>query len=143
MDVGGIASRMQAAFPEAMPEPSSVAAVGIPPVVKNALVWTFLIGFALVAAIVTFVGGRGLVLGHQSNNWPSVPGEIVASSVEHRKTTDSKGRSKDSRRAMISYRFEIDSTTYKGKRVDYAGHDSGGKSARARELVRKYPKGKR
>ena len=141
MQAGQTLKRMQAAFPDAIPEMETGLGAGLPKKTKARIMWSVVCVITLAGAIMTFFGARGLMLANQSKSWPSVTGKIVASSVEKSRGTDSKGRSSTSYHARIKYEFTVDAQAFTGKRVAFGDH--GGDSSHANKMVKRFPKGKK
>ena len=69
----------------------------------------------LVFGVVGSVKGwRELQLARRSTAWPSTPGEVVASAVEHESHDGSR-----SYRTAISYRYRVDGTLYTSEHVSF------------------------
>lgn len=137
MEVARIASRMSKQFPGAVTEPSS--GPGLTAKQQSIASWAFISLWILIGAVFTVIGIRGLALGFASRNWPSTEARILQSEVERETSGVGKDRS-TAYHARITYEFTVDGVTYKGDRV--AAADIGrGKSAHARGIVKRYPKG--
>ena len=137
METGRIVSRMSEQFPEAMPAPSSRPALTAKQ--ESKATWGFISLFLVVGTVFTAFGIHGLALGFESRTWPSTEARILQSVVE-RETSGSGTDRITSYHAKVTYEFTVDGVTYKGDRV--ASTDvSRGKSAHARRIVKRYPKG--
>ena len=94
--------------------------------------------FVFVGAIIVFFGVRGLIKAQASVDWPSSSGKIVASSVEHHRSTGEKGATYH---ADILYEFSVGGTVFNGTRVAYGDYGSSSPS-HARRIVNRYPEKK-
>jgi hypothetical protein len=96
--------------------------------------------FIVVGAGTAFFGIRGLIRANASDDWPSIQGKVVESSVERHSSSGNKGN-RSTYHAEILYEFEVDGKTYNGERIAYGDYGSSNPS-HARQLVNRYPKGK-
>lgn len=139
MEAGRIASRMSEQYPDAMAGSSSRPAMTAKQ--ESKATWAFISLFLVVGAVFTAIGVHGLALGFASRSWPSTKARILQSEVERVTSGSGEDRS-TSYHAKVTYEFTVDGVTYKGDRVAAAdiGRD---KSAHARRIVTRYPKGSR
>ncbi len=134
MEAARLAARMRNEFPEAVS-----SGPGLTGKQQSIATWAFISIFLVVGAVFTGIGIHGLALGLASRSWPSTEGQITQSEVEHRTSGTGKDRS-SAYHAVVTYEFNVDGATFKGDRV--ASADIGrGKSAHARRIVKRYPKG--
>ena len=68
--------------------------------------------------------------------WPTSPGRVVSSSVVHRGTDGDL-----TYYAEVVYEFNVNNTTFSGKRISYGDHGTGNPS-HAQEIVNRYPQDK-
>ncbi len=147
MEVARIWSRMNANFPDAVPDLSPGSA-GPASSRKTILVWTFIIMLTLIGAVMTFFGASGLIRAHASKGWPTAPGKIMTSSVERHRSSSSSGSGKSSKSSTsyhirIKYAFEVDGAPFTGTRVGYGDSIGRESSGYANKVVRRFPKGKK
>lgn len=147
MEVARIWSRMNANFPDAVPDLSPGSA-GPASSRKTILVWTFIIMLTLIGAVMTFFGARGLIRAHASKGWPTAPGKIMTSSVERHRSSSSSGSGKSGKSSTsyhirIKYAFEVDGNPFTGTRVGYGDSIGRESSSYANKVVRRFPKGKK
>ena len=96
--------------------------------------------FVAAGAGVVYAGWLGLAKARASTGWPTAPGTVVASSVERREHSGSKGGKSVTYEAAVLYEFPVDGATYNGNRVAYGDYGSSSAS-HARGIVNRYPKG--
>jgi Protein of unknown function (DUF3592) len=90
----------------------------------------------LIGGGLLFAGVRLLLRAHASNDWPTVMGKVVSSSVD-------SSRSKDhgtTYHAEVLYEFTVRGTHYSSNDIAVGGYSSSN-PARARRLVNQYPAG--
>jgi len=93
-------------------------------------------GVFVVAGLgVSFWCARGLLLARESTAWPGAPGVILSSEVVEERMDDGTRY-----HAEISYRFEVEGTTYVGDEVSFAD-PSATQRQRASRVVAEYPPG--
>lgn len=145
IETARIAHRMKEAFPDAISAPSSKSEPRLTPRQQSVIIWTIVTLFALAGAAASIFGVRGVLRAKVSMDWPTTQGKILESSVErktHRKTgSGTISKTSNSYHANISYEYNVDGTAFRGKRVAYGDHGRG-KSSYARDIVKRYPKGK-
>lgn len=94
----------------------------------------FPLPFAIVGAVLLFIGSRALLDARASSAWPTVAGKVVASNVE-----SSSGDDGTSYSAEVMYEYEVEGITYSSNRVAFGDYGSSNPS-HAREIVNRYPK---
>ena len=95
----------------------------------------FPIPFALIGAIILFVGTQSLQRSYESVNWPSASGIVVSSEIDKRRKNNGTTYS-----AEILYDYTVDGEAFSSNRVSYGDLGSSNPS-RARKIVNRYPKG--
>ena len=103
-------------------------------------------GFLKIGApIFTLVGGICLSAGiysinraTESESWPMVEGEVIATDIVRSRSNDGGGTTY---RAKIEYQYAIDGVTHYGNRVSYAGRVSSSNRGAAMEITARYRKG--
>jgi hypothetical protein len=94
--------------------------------------------FAVIGAHVAYIGVRDLIRAKASVAWPTSPGKVLSSSVVQNR--DSEG-DLGAYHAEVVYEFNVNNTTFSGKRIAYGDYGSGNPS-HAQEIVNRYPQDK-
>jgi len=93
----------------------------------------------LVGGVVAFGFGKPIINdAKQSENWPTVAGEIVRSRVVNSRNSDGDKMYS----AEIEYRYEVDGQEHKSNRVAFGGDGSSSSTSMAKKVTRRYPVGK-
>jgi hypothetical protein len=74
----------------------------------------FAYGFLALTGLGIFVSIRNVIRAYQSNNWPKVKGEIIASEVE-----DDKSFQRPRYRPFLKYRYIVMGTTYENDNYNF------------------------
>jgi hypothetical protein len=92
--------------------------------------------FALIGICIFYSGIRDLIRAKASVDWPTSPGKVLSSSVKHERDSDGV-----TYYAKVVYEFNVNNTTYSGKRIAYG---DGGTSdpSHAQKIVNQYPQDK-
>ncbi len=98
--------------------------------------------FVLGGLFLLFYGGRGLMLAHESPNWPTQQGQILISTID---TTFSSGggdsvTSSTSYHPVVVYAYTVDAVRYEGKRITFGDHATE-ENKRAQDIIAEYPTG--
>jgi hypothetical protein len=93
--------------------------------------------FALIGICFFYLSIRDLIRAKASVDWPTSPGKVLSSSVVQKR--ESEG---DTYYCVeVVYEFNVNNTTYSGKRISYGdGYHSD--PSRAQEIVNRYPQDK-
>ena len=92
--------------------------------------------FVVIGAFTAYIGVRDLIRAKASVAWPTSPGKVLSSVVQE---SDSEGDL--SYHAEVVYEFNVNNTTFSGKRISYGDHGTGNPS-HAQEIVNRYPQDK-
>lgn len=99
--------------------------------------------FIFVGIIALIWGGIVLKNASASSAWPSVQGEVTESKVETKVERVKKNERWQNRRtywAKVHYSYSVDGAPYSGAKVSFGEY--GGKEKDARQIVKRFPKGK-
>ena len=97
--------------------------------------------FGLCGLVAAIWGGFVLKSAKVSGSWPSVQGFVMESRVESKTSKGSDNRQDTSYYAKVVYRYEIETAEYTCDTVSFGEHGTN-KPDHAREIVKRYPKGK-
>lgn len=92
--------------------------------------------FFAIGAVIMFFGWRTVANAQASASWPSVPGQVISSTVTRQ--SDSDGSVSFS--PEVSYRYQVGSQSYQGRRIKF-GENAYGFRARAQSVADRYPVG--
>ncbi len=93
----------------------------------------------LVGAATMYIGVENVYKAWKSTAWPTVEGEIIASSIETQYSTGTEVSS-STYHAKILYEYTVNGTIFTGHRVAYGEYGTGD-PAHAERISDKYPKG--
>ncbi len=96
--------------------------------------------FTLVGGVVAYLGVGDLFAAKASQDWPTVRGVIISSSVERQDDRGSSDRDSTTYHAQIIYEFWVDEMKFTGDRVAF-GEFGSSDPAHARRIVSRYPNG--
>lgn len=90
--------------------------------------------FAVIGAFIAYLGIRDLIRAKATVAWPTSPGKVLSSSVVEKR--DSEGDL--FYHAEVVYEFNVNNTTFSGKRISYGDYGTSNPS-HAQEIVNRYP----
>jgi len=93
--------------------------------------------FVLVGLTLVLIYLPDLLNANASKNWPTTKGKVVKSEVG---STASDSRNRGNFFPIVNYQFSVDGTSYTGEKVIF-GLDNSWNATRAREVIKRYPKG--
>ena len=99
--------------------------------------------FILVGIVALIWGGIVLKNASASAAWSSVRGEVTESKVEtkaERVKRNERWRTEKTYWAKVRYSYSVEGTPYTGGKVSFGEY--GGKQEHARQIVKRFPKGK-
>jgi hypothetical protein len=104
-----------------------------------------LITLAMFGAAIFFIlwSGYEIVLAYQSQQWPSVEGEITSSYVQRDVRAIENSSKKPTYTPKISYQYTVNGKTYTGEKISFSGGEGGEKKNEAQAVVDHYFSGKK
>jgi hypothetical protein len=92
--------------------------------------------FVVIGAFIAYIGIRDLIRAKASVAWPTSPGKVLSSSVVQERDSDGVTEY----HAEVVYEFNVNNSTYSGKRISYGGYRTC--EGDAQEIVNRYPQDK-
>jgi Protein of unknown function (DUF3592) len=96
--------------------------------------------FLILGVIIAGVMLWQLIKGMKSKNWPTAPGQVVASQVTVNVSYDDDGDRSTTYGADIMYRYAVDGYEYSGNRRTFTDYKSSNRN-RAEKIVAQYAPG--
>lgn len=99
-------------------------------------------GLIAIGALAAYGAARMRIKVGQSHKWPTVPGEIVSSELEH-KSGRHDGKRITTYAAGIRYAYEVDGKAYESDQIQLGGSSETSEPEEFERMVKRYPEGKR